>query len=366
MEEGWPVGEAGGADAEDCPCGCGGACGCSEPAELPAEAELEATDDCGCGGECGCAELDETLEFEEGAESLDDEAPAEEDEDPAIDPGESAGLQEDAGAAPSAGLPAAAWQQLRGQLQEDLVRLWGRPSRECGAVVGSGGRFQEDFYGDGSDGDLEVVEGFPYTLSWDMYFDNLVIGAGARLWTYGFRVYVKGKLTIGSGGRLHCDGDDATGWQGASPGAPSRTFYNLANRWQMPAGGKGGWGGQPAGPGTVTETPAAGGRGQARVRGFGPARLLGGCGGGGGTVGVGGQPVNETDRSWADGGDGNNATNDGSSVGLYGGGGGGAGVVECTRTKSTTPARSARTAARARRRSQRRLRSRQTAAARAR
>ena len=325
MEEGWPVGEAGGADAEDCPCGCGGACGCSEPAELPAEAELEATDDCGCGGECGCAELDETLEFEEGAESLDDEAPAEEDEDPAIDPGESAGLQEDAGAAPSAGLPAAAWQQLRGQLQEDLVRLWGRPSRECGAVVGSGGRFQEDFYGDGSDGDLEVVEGFPYTLSWDMYFDNLVIGAGARLWTYGFRVYVKGKLTIGSGGRLHCDGDDATGWQGASPGAPSRTFYNLANRWQMPAGGKGGWGGQPAGPGTVTETPAAGGRGQARVRGFGPARLLGGCGGGGGTVGVGGQPSAKAIGPGRTEATSNDATNDGSSVELYGGGGGGAG-----------------------------------------
>ncbi len=235
-------------------------------------------------------------------------------------------------AAAAGALPASVWAALRDQLLDDLVRLWGEPSKHCGEVVGIGGTFEEDFYGDGSDGD--VVTNANWEITRDTYYNNLTVSNGFWFRTHGFRLFVKGKLTIESTGLLHCNGGDGglaivpdSGLPGAA--GPDYPSYGYA-RGGTAASGYGGTGGNSV-AGTVTGTAAAGGTGEARVKSFGPTVLRGGCGGGGGAY-CGAAGGTEATAGYsalgADGGAGGAATSDGSSVNLYGGGGGGgAGVL---------------------------------------
>ncbi len=207
--------------------------------------------------------------------------------------------------------------KLREAIIEDMLRLWGKPPEGC-KVVASPGKFAEDFFGDGSDGDYDL-NGPDAALTRDKFFRNLTIRAGGALATAGHRVFVKEKLTIESTGKLGAWGDSSNGgtmvpvpWSGTS-GAGGYRGYTLAT-------------------GTNATAGAAGGTGDTALKTYGPSCLLsGGGGGGGGYVGdaaTGTAPVAGISALGADGGAGGAGTSDGSSVDLDGGlGGGGGGVV---------------------------------------
>jgi hypothetical protein len=64
------------------------------------------------------------------------------------------------------------------------------------------------FFGDGSDGDVTVTGGTT-TLTRDMFYDDLTISSTGILAVAGFRVFVRGLLTIEASGVLHADGANA-------------------------------------------------------------------------------------------------------------------------------------------------------------
>ena len=54
-------------------------------------------------------------------------------------------------------------------------------------------------YGDGSDGDLSLSSGL-FTLTRDMYYNNLTLSGTSTIRTNGFRLYIKGTLDISNAG----------------------------------------------------------------------------------------------------------------------------------------------------------------------
>jgi hypothetical protein len=66
-------------------------------------------------------------------------------------------------------------------------------------------------FGDGSDGDAVIAAGAPVTISRDTMYNNLTVPNGATLTPRGFRVFVKGTLTINAGGNINDNGKDAVG-----------------------------------------------------------------------------------------------------------------------------------------------------------
>lgn len=66
-------------------------------------------------------------------------------------------------------------------------------------------------FGDGSDGDAVIVAGAPVTISRDTMYNNLTVPNGATLTPRGFRIFVKGVLTIEAGGNINDNGKDAVG-----------------------------------------------------------------------------------------------------------------------------------------------------------
>lgn len=66
-------------------------------------------------------------------------------------------------------------------------------------------------FGDGSDGDAVIATGSPVLISRDMMYDNLTVPNGATLTPRGFRIFVKGVLTIGSTGNINDNGKNAVG-----------------------------------------------------------------------------------------------------------------------------------------------------------
>lgn len=70
------------------------------------------------------------------------------------------------------------------------------------------------YFGDGSEGDVTIV-GFT-SLSREMHYNNLTITGTGRLKPNGYRIFVKGTLTIDSGGSIDDDGNSATGSAGAT------------------------------------------------------------------------------------------------------------------------------------------------------
>lgn len=80
-------------------------------------------------------------------------------------------------------------------------------------------------FGDGSDGDAVIATGSPVTISRDMMYNNLTVPNGATLTPRGFRIFVKGVLTIGATGNINDNGKDAVGvTAGAALGSVTAGF----------------------------------------------------------------------------------------------------------------------------------------------
>ena len=117
------------------------------------------------------------------------------------------------------------------------------------------------YFGDGSDGE-EVCNGSlavngmslvgdVYTLQRDCYFTNLTISSSADVLLDGYRLFVNGLLTIGSGCSIGVPGNNATN---GTPGAATTIGTVLG-------GSAGGTGSTGAGGNGVSETNAFGGSG---------------------------------------------------------------------------------------------------------
>lgn len=208
----------------------------------------------------------------------------------------------------------------------------------------------EIIYGDGSDGDY-TINGGTTTLTRDMYYNDLTITNTGVLKTDGFRVFVKGTLTIQASGTINDDGPAAAAGvggivsltvgslgKGASGGNSEANGNNITNS-EGGAGGDGGGGSGGTGGTATVPSPqvgvfdlaiittmflttgkingGAGGAGGGNNAGTG-----GGGGAGGGVVMIAAHTIVNDGSISADGGAGANGSGGGD-----GGGGGGGGVV---------------------------------------
>ena len=174
-------------------------------------------------------------------------------------------------------------------------------------------------YGDGSDGDVTVS--VDTTLVRDMYYDNLVVNAGVRLSTGGFRLFVKGTLV--NNGYVSHNGQPAAGASGGAGAAAGAVGGGAAggNGGATAGAGSAGssksssFGGAGGAGGTATGAGGAGGAATAPVAALGTIRDL--------VSGVRGRLLDATpvQGGAGGGGGGGSATNPG------GGGGGAGGVV---------------------------------------
>ena len=225
--------------------------------------------------------------------------------------------------------------------------------------------FTAGFFGDGSDGNVVAASG---TLARDMFYNNLTIPAGVTLDSGGYRIFVRGTLTVeatgvidhpGGNGSGATRGDAATaGSLAASVIGGTGTATNGGNATSITAsmGGAGGAGGASAsgtggnggnvtaptaanggfrsamfvvigqmfgisGTSAGTNTPVRGGSGGGAGAGNG-ASTGGGGGGGGGTVMVAARTCVNNGTIRARGGDGFTPA----GANAAGGGGGGGGV----------------------------------------
>lgn len=209
------------------------------------------------------------------------------------------------------------------------------------------------YFGDGSDGDVTVSS--TITLTRDMYYNNLEVTAAGTINTAGYRIFVRGILTLA--GNINSDAQTVStsilGNGGAGGAGGSESVGSVGTGVSPGAGGAGGGGGAaPVNAGGAGGGVTASKMGirdlsvitRGRVESSGSiARLLGGGGGGGGGsdagdpaggAGGGGGGVlsiaakevhldTATGTITSHGGDGNPGT--GTDTG--GGGGGGGGVV---------------------------------------
>lgn len=119
-------------------------------------------------------------------------------------------------------------------------------------------------FGTGADGDATISTTVSPTR--DMFYNNLTITSTGRLKTNAYRIFVKGTLTIASGGKLDHDGDPANVITGGGFSAST----NLGTGRGTPGG-------------TGTQTAGTGGGNQSTQN-----DILAGVGGAGGTGGSGG------------------------------------------------------------------------------
>ncbi len=141
-----------------------------------------------------------------------------------------------------------------------------------GFILQGAGQAIEDgvllaFYGDGSDGNLAAGAGVT-TLGKDTYYNNVTLNATDTIATAGYRLFIKGTLTMANGAIIRNNG--GVGADGV--------------------GGAGGAAGIAAPSGTVLGGSAAGAGGSLAAGAVGTvlADSLGGSGGGGGAGGVNG------------------------------------------------------------------------------
>jgi len=250
------------------------------------------------------------------------------------------------------------------------------PSAAFSTAYGNG------LFADGFDGDVSIAG--TTTLTKEMHYNNLTISATGILKPAGYRIFVKGSLTIDSGGSINDDGNsgalgvgglalssrntlgasaggggaggtNAVGSAGSGPGGNS----SLSDAGLAPTGGIGGGGGANAGGSAgAAAQPTQGQRWHSTTwqqqgrfsNGTATAQFNGGSGGGGGgsnnalAVGGGGgggagsvwiaaRTVSNSGRISANGGTGANGSG---TAGDAGGGGSGAGGNVCLGTLSYT------------------------------
>ena len=99
--------------------------------------------------------------------------------------------------------------------------------------------FSNSWCGDGSDGDVTISGNT--TLTRSMYYNNLTINAGFTLNTAGYRVHVKGTLTVASTAVLQCTPTNGSNASGSSSGggAAASTANETAARTAGGAGSNG-------------------------------------------------------------------------------------------------------------------------------
>jgi len=169
-------------------------------------------------------------------------------------------------------------------------------------------------FSDGSDGDVTIAAGTT-TLTRDMNYNNLTIQANGILKPAGYRIFVKGTLTINATGSINDNGNDASGTTaGALLSSP---------RGSLGAGGGAGGAGR-ATTGAGSAGGGSGGNSSLNSNNLFPAGGTGGTAGGvntGGTAGSGAAP--SPTQKWS----GTNAILTGRtySGGAWNGGGGGSG-----------------------------------------
>ena len=152
-----------------------------------------------------------------------------------------------------------------------------------------------NYFGDGSDGDVTISSNT--TISRDMYYNNLTINGG-NLDTDGWKVFVKGTLTIFSGYKIHNNGNDGSagtvGQAGDSGGAGGAGGGGGgAKTTGTVYGGKAGGDGANGGAGGVNGTDGFSGSNSSsgsveNVSITQVAGKSGGAGGAGGNAGAGG------------------------------------------------------------------------------
>lgn len=99
-------------------------------------------------------------------------------------------------------------------------------------------------FGDGSDGDVTVST--HVTLTRSMFYNNLTVsGAGSQITTNGYKIFVKGTLTIASSGLIEANGVQATDINGAPGvgGGDIGNSFSVGSNGGLGAIGKGAVGG---------------------------------------------------------------------------------------------------------------------------
>src|SRR5258706_287458 len=163
-------------------------------------------------------------------------------------------------------------------------------------------------YGDAAQGDVTLGAGTT-TLTADQFYNNLTINVGDTLATGGYRVYVKGTLTLN--GTIYRSGNAGTAGNGTTPGtggasSSARVFSGTS---------AGGDGVGAAGGAAATEVVTSSGDGD------------GGGGGGGGVYSAAYCITGTVSVEAGSGNDGNGGNGMAATGGGGGGGGGGAGGV---------------------------------------
>lgn len=241
-------------------------------------------------------------------------------------------------------------------------------------------------FGDGSDGDVVIATGAPVTIARDMMYNNLTVPNSATLTPRGFRIFVKGTLTIGATGNINDNGLNASGvtaggalgsvtagfGAGSGAGAAGRTTTgagtasvtssncSINDQNVAPQGGNGGGAGGANSGGTAGAAPpptilqkasslafmlsarlyngtstmnggSGGAAGGADITAG--AASSGGGGGAAGIVWISAKSINNNGSITCNGGAGANGV---SALGVAGGGGGGAGGMVCIITTTST------------------------------
>jgi len=184
-------------------------------------------------------------------------------------------------------------------------------------------------FGDGHDGDVTISGAT--TLTQDMMYHNLTIGAAGVLNTGGYRVFVTGTLAIAAGGNINNNGGaggNGAGGTGAAGGAAGAAITRTPFRTASSAGGAGA--NAPGGTGTNNGAGGAAPTDVLTSIALYPQNFLAGCGGGGGgsrgNTGVAGS-AGVNCLAGALGGAGGTAGGSGNNAESGGGGGGGGGVI---------------------------------------
>jgi hypothetical protein len=181
--------------------------------------------------------------------------------------------------------------------------------------------YGDGLFGDGVTGTATITG--TTTLSAEAYYNNLTISSTGILKPAGFRIFVKGTLTVDSGGTINDDGNPGSGVTGGT-GLGARQTLNAASG----GGGNGSSGGNGSVGGGATNSSL-------NDTGVAPTGGKGGdgapnTGGNGGSAGQPAQAQRWQGTAWQQQGRFSNGTATGQFNGGSGGGGGASSAATCT------------------------------------